>query len=225
MNEYFHGTPNAVIAAGGQSGIARWAKIHNVRVCSPEGCFGDDVVAGVDFVTQQRNSRPGEIHVANASFAGFDGTSNSAFVNSIDAGVGWVFGAGNGSADACGYYPASLAATRSGALAVGASSPTTDRIYDYSNQGSCVEIFAPGATQWATWPGNPGGSVGGTSVAAPHVTGVFAAQWANSPTSNSSEIEGLIKGVATVGVLSNRWTTSPDLLLFSPLPRQRAVSH
>lgn len=223
LGDGYHGTMVAVIAAGGQHGIARWAKIHNVRVCSLS-CDGDDMLAGVNWITQQRNARPSEIHVANASIAGGDTRPNNAFIASINAGVAWVFGAGNNSEDACAYHPASLAATRSGAISVGASIPETDAIATYSNQGPCVEIYAPGSTTWG-FPPAPSSRADGTSVAAPHVTGVFAARWANSPTSTAAEIEGLIKGVGTAGVLTNIWPTSTNLLLYSLLPKRRAVDH
>lgn len=223
LGDTFHGTASAVIAAGDPHGIARWAKIYNVRVCSAQTCFGDDVIAGVNYVTQQRNARPSELHVANASFSGNDSGMMTAFVNSIDAGVAWSFAAGNGydrqnGADACDFYPASIAASKSGAISVGASLATTDAIEIYSNQGPCVEIFGPDQTEWAS----PKGFVAsGTSASAPHVAGVLAARWANSPTSTAAEIEGVIKGIATPGVLTNIWPTSPNLLLYSVLPRRR----
>lgn len=224
--DYFHGTPAAVVAAGSPHGIARWAKIHNVRVCSSTLCRSADVIAGVDFVTAQRNLRPSELHIANASFTMYaDANPDAAFINSMNAGVAWVFAAGNGwnnqtGNDACQFHPAMLAATKSGSMAVGAAFPDNDVVELYSNQGPCVEIFAPGQVLWGH-PIHPDWRASGTSIAAPHVTGVFAARWANSPTSSAAEIEGLVKGIGTAGVLTGIWPTSPNLLLHSVLPRRR----
>jgi subtilisin family serine protease len=225
LDDFYHGTSGAVIAAGGQNGIARFAKLANVRVCHSL-CAADDILAGIDWVTQQRQANPSELHIANASYTGkylSYPPTDAAYQASINAGVAWVFGAGNGDGvvgeDACQYYPARLAAQYSGAMSVGAASPNTDRVFNYSNQGPCVDIFAPGSTDW----GIPNRTASGTSIAAPHVTGVFAVRWANAPTVTAGEIEGVIKGVGTPGVLSNVWATSPNLLLYSLLPRRRAV--
>ena len=225
IGDRYHGTAAAVIAAGDPHGIARWAKIHNIKVCGGTGtpnCFTDDVIAGVNYVTQQRNARPAELHIANASFSGHDSSFVTPFNNSITAGVAWSFSAGNGDGqvgqDACDFYPAAIAAQRSGALSVGASHAATDVIEVYSNQGPCVEIFGPDQTEW----GSPIGSVmSGTSASAPHVAGVIAARWANSPTSSAGEIEGLIKGIATPDVLTGIWPNTPNLLLHSVLRKRR----
>jgi subtilisin family serine protease len=227
LNDFWHGTATAVVAAGAQNGVARFAKIANVRVLNSNGSgSADDIIAGINYVTQQRAARPAEKHVANASYTANFGTYvyppfDTAYANSINSGVAWVFAAGNDNADACNYYPARLSVQHSGAMTVGASVPTTDAVASYSNQGTCVDIFAPAGVAW----GDPGGTVaGGTSAAAPHVSGVFAIRWANAPTVNSSEIEGLIKGVGTAGALtSNVWPSSPNLLLYSLLPKRRAV--
>lgn len=47
LDDLYHGTPSAVIAAGGVNGIAPFAKIANVRVCDFSTCRSDDIVAGV----------------------------------------------------------------------------------------------------------------------------------------------------------------------------------
>ncbi|HYC88593.1 MAG TPA: S8 family serine peptidase [Thermoanaerobaculia bacterium] len=228
LNSYYHGTGSAVAAAGSR-GIAYWAKVHNIRVCSAAsegGCFGDDIVAGLNYILQLRSAAPSELHIGNASFSGNDSSLAGPFTASINAGMAWTFAAGNGydgqtGADACGFYPASVAASHSGALSVGAAHPETDVIEGYSNQGPCVEIFAPGQSEAGYMIGSQEYRSSGTSIAAPIAAGVFAIRWANSPASTPGEIEGLIKGVATPGVLTNIWPTSPNLLLYSHLPRRR----
>lgn len=223
LNDVWHGTATAVVAAGAQNGVAKWAKIANVRVLRYDTGTYDDVVAGINWVTQQRNARPTEFHVANASFGDASAPyppADAAFRASIAAGVAWVFSAGNNAADACGYYPASLGAI-SGAITVGAMHPqsTSDVVTSYSNQGPCVDIYAPSEVDW----GDPNTVAGGTSAAAPHVAGVFAVRWAASTTSTSAEIEGLVKGLATTGALTNLWGTSNDRLLYALNPKRRSV--
>ena len=70
LNDAWHGTASAVIAAGALNGVARSSatKIANVRVMHNDGDgWWDDIAAGIQWVTQQRNARPTERHVANLS--------------------------------------------------------------------------------------------------------------------------------------------------------------
>lgn len=221
LDDVWHGTTTAVVAAGAQNGVAKWAKIANVRVLTGAQGTYDDIVAGIDWITQQRLARPSEYHIGNASFGGTAvyPPAEDAFRRSVGAGVAWIFGAANDSADACSYSPARLGRELSGAITVGAMNPANDTVYAYSNQGPCVEIFAPSEVEW----GDPGGTVaGGTSAAAPHVAGVFAIRWAYATAAPASEIEGMIKGAATMDVLKGLWTSSPNLLLHSLLPKRRS---
>jgi subtilisin family serine protease len=223
LNDVWHGTATAVVAAGAQNGVAKWAKIVNVRVLRYDTGTYDDIVAGINWITQQRNARSNEFHVANASFGSMGsgyGPADTAFRASIAAGVAWVFAAGNDAGDACNFFPSKLSSL-SGAISVGAMHPlgTADAVTSYSNQGPCVDIYAPSEVEW----GDPDTVAGGTSAAAPHVAGVFAIRWAESTTSNAAEIEGLVKGLATTNVLTNIWNTSNNLLLHSRQPKRRSA--
>jgi subtilisin family serine protease len=226
LNDSWHGTPHAVIAAGTQFGVAKAAKIANVRVMrnAADGSW-DDIVAGVQWVTQRRYAVPGEKHIANLSiganwgapFTGYQPVI-TALSASINAGVAWIFSAGNNAADGCSHFPAWMASQYSGAMSVGASNPDTDAVFSYSNQGPCVDIYAPSNVVWGD---ASFGVAQGTSAAAPHVAGVFADRW-TSATATSGETEGLVKGAGTPGVLSGIWSNSNNLLLYSLLPRRRA---
>lgn len=79
--------------------------------------------------------------------------------------------AGNQGKDACKYSPASV----KGALVVGAMDKD-DSIASYSNFGSCVSIYAPGTSITSIWHSHKTSvhTLSGTSMAAPHVTGVMA---------------------------------------------------
>lgn len=230
LDDVWHGTATAVVAAGANFGVARSTslKIANVRVTAPAGFRSswDDVQAGIQWVTAQRNARPTEKHIANLSLGSkydvnFDGYTpvKLALQASLNAGVAWIFAAGNDKVDGCRFFPAWMASQYSGAISVGASFPETDVVLDESNQGPCVEIYAPSEVEWGDE--RYGTVAGGTSAAAPHVAGVFAERWGNAPTSSAGEIEGLIKGIATPGVLTGLWPTSNNLLLYSLLPKRR----
>ena len=64
---------------------------------------------------------------------------NDAVTAAVTAGVTVVVAAGNEADDACNYSPSSAAA----AITVG-STTSADEASDFTNFGSCVDIFAPG---------------------------------------------------------------------------------
>ena len=223
LNDVWHGTATAALAGGTLYGVAPFVKLANVRVCRSDGLCGyDDIVAAADWITAQKAAAPAQLHVANLSVSGpTSATLEAGLARSVSAGVAWIFSAANDAANACNYSPGRMGRQYSGVITVGAMDPRADRVYDYSNQGPCVEIFAPSEVEWGTAATTGGTIAGGTSAAAPHVAGVFASRWANSSASSAAEIEGLLKGIATPDHLTNLWSTSPNLLLHSLLPRRR----
>jgi aqualysin 1 len=101
-----HGTHVAGTVGGTVYGVAKQVTLIPVRVLDCQG-YGtmSGVIAGVDWVTQQKNSsRP---MVANMSLGGGASTTlDNAVSNSIEKGVVYAVAAGNSSADACSYSPA-----------------------------------------------------------------------------------------------------------------------
>jgi len=102
-----HGTHVAGTIGGTTFGIAKNVRLHSVRVgdsmCAPTTTA---ILAGVNWVTGNRN--PAVPNVANMSLGGpFSAAIDTAVANSIAAGVTYVVAAGNSSADACGFSPAS----------------------------------------------------------------------------------------------------------------------
>jgi subtilisin family serine protease len=79
-----------------------------------------------------------------------------------------IFAAGNSGSDAKwypGYYEPVFAV---------AATDRWDNAADFSNRGSWVELSAPGVDVYSTFPDNSYGSISGTSMACPHVSGVAA---------------------------------------------------
>lgn len=91
------------------------------------------------------------------------------------AGVHVSVAAGNNGADACAHSPGSSAGANGPAVAVG-SVGTDNVISSFSNTGSCVDIYAPGEDVVSAWIGDTNliNTLSGTSMAAPHVTGIMA---------------------------------------------------
>jgi PKD repeat protein len=205
-----HGTHVAGTVGSATYGVAKAALLHAVRVldCSGSGTYAQ-VIAGVDWVTQH-HIKPA---VANMSLSGpFSSAANQAVANSIAAGVTYVVSSGNASIDACSQSPASLPA----ALTVNAST-STDARASFSNFGTCTDLFAPGVGILSTWNSSNSatGTLSGTSMATPHVTGAAALFLELNPNATPSQIASALLSNATAGAISNPGSGSPNRLLYT----------
>src|SRR5437660_2656352 len=128
-----HGTHVSGTVGGTRWGVAKNVRLVSVRVldCNGRGTESG-VIAGVDWVTTNRVLPA----VANMSLGGpLSAAINQAVENSISSGVTYVVAAGNSSADACTFSPASTP----NAITVGATD-IGDSFASFSNRGSCVKI-------------------------------------------------------------------------------------
>ncbi|HEX9919447.1 MAG TPA: S8 family serine peptidase, partial [Pyrinomonadaceae bacterium] len=110
--------------------------------------------------------------------------------------------------------PARVAA----AITVG-STTSSDAKSDFSNIGSCLDIFAPGSNIQSAWSTSDTATntIGGTSMATPHVAGVAALYLQNNPSASPATVSSQIINTATTGVLTGIGTGSPNRLLYSLL--------
>ena len=209
-----HGTHVAGTIGSSKYGVAKAVNLIAVRVldCNGDGSFAG-VIAGIDFVTQAH--QPGEPAVANLSLGGgLDPAVNAAVTNLIADGVTVVVAAGNDTKDACEVSPASTA----GALTVGATT-YEDRIADYSNWGTCLDLFAPGSQVLSTRHNSDTALhvENGTSMASPHVAGVVATYLQNHEGATPDEVATAVLGAANVDKVKGALQGSPNRLLFSRL--------
>jgi len=204
-----HGTNVAGVAAAATYGVAKTAQLVSVRVldCSGTGS-NSGIIAGIDWITTHRVLPA----VANMSMSGSKSSSvNTAIQNSIKAGVAYVVAAGNSSADACNYSPASTPEV----LTVGATS-NSDGMAGFSNFGSCVDLFAPGGTIITAANQSDTAAVltSGTSISSPFVAGVAALYLSLHPSATPAEVVSAIVGGATAGVLKSIPSGTANLLLY-----------
>ena len=204
-----HGTHVAGTIGGATWGVARDVELVSVRVmdCSGAGVVSD-VIAGVSWVTDNHLGPS----VADLSLAGTLSASLDAAVKaSIAAGVTWVVPAGNDAASACSHSPARLPE----AITVGATTPA-DAIAPFSDQGACVDLFAPGdsITSASSADDVASATMSGTSMAAPHVAGVAARFLELHPTAAPANVAQALTGNATPGVVTGLTAGSPNLLLY-----------
>lgn len=182
----------------GVAGVAYNARIVPVRVLGCGGGYTSDIADGV--VWASGDSVPGvpvnnnPVSVINMSLGGIS-ACGSTMQNSINAALNRnavvVVSAGNNNADAANTMPANCA----GVVTVAAVDKTGGKAY-YSNYGTTVEVAAPGGdtssgasngilstlNSGVTTPGSDSYAFyQGTSMAAPHVSGVVALMKAIQP--------------------------------------------
>jgi uncharacterized repeat protein (TIGR01451 family) len=221
-----HGTLTASLAAGTTTGVAKLATLHPVRVmdCSL-GASSSTVIAGVNWVTQDHLSHPGQKSVANMSLTmnGIDLAVDQAVQNSINAGIVYTIAAGNSGnsvlsldfgidfGNACNLSPQRVGA----ALTVGEFDDSTtahpDLVINESDTGGCVDFYAPGVaisgasrlgTALYTGPAFDGIPHHGTSYAAPLAAGVAAVLWQAHPNMNASTVASAVVANTTLNLLT-----------------------
>ncbi len=205
-----HGTFVSGIIAGTKYGVAKQAIIHPVKVFP--GCTGrnysSDTIAGLNWVIKH-HKKPA---VMNLSLSG-----GISIKNVIDSdkftkyNIPVVVAAANKSRDACKVSPASS----SYAITVAAS--TKDDVKaDYSNYGSCVDVFAPGSFVTSAYINgvNSKASGSGTSFAAPYVTGVVAKYLEKYPNATAQQVSDFIISNSTKNKLEGLDSSSPNRLLY-----------
>ncbi|GAA4695275.1 hypothetical protein GCM10025781_11250 [Kocuria gwangalliensis] len=211
---WWHGAHVAGIAAAhtnngtGIAGVAPDARIQHARVLGADGRgyvsdIADGVMwsAGIAIPGVPRNTTPAK--VVNLSEA-WDATSCAPVMqNAVNRmhqiGVPLVVAAGNAGKSANLASPANCG----GAIVVGATS-SHNRITGYSNWGPMVDVVAPGgdtnAQIWSTVNtgkfslGSPTyGDLSGTSMAAPHVSGVIALMKERNPNLGVESIRNALR--------------------------------
>ena len=211
-----HGSHVAGTIGGQTFGVAKKARLFSVRVLNCQGAGAwSDVINGVNYVTwhSRQSAQQGTPAVANMSLGGASNRAADAAVrNSIRAGVTYVVAAGNGNSDAATYSPAGVVE----AITVGATNRIDARA-EFSNYGPTLDLFAPGVSITSAWTGNDlmFATATGTSMAAPHVTGVVAQYLQTNRTASPATVRSALVGISTTGVVINPGQESPNRLLFT----------
>nr|MDT0660527.1 S8 family serine peptidase [Micromonospora sp. DSM 115978] len=201
-----HGSHVAGTAGGTAYGVAKQSTLVAVRVFD---CIGagplDRVVAAVDWITANA------VHPAVANLSlGYQVSSDppglleTAVNNSIGTGITYALSAGNDNGDACAKTP-----SRTPAAITVAASQRDDGTWPSSNEGPCVDLFAPGLNVVSAGHSTDTHEVwrSGTSMAAPHVAGAAALILGEDPSRTPQQVRDEIVAGATPNTLN--WVT-PD---------------
>ena len=192
-----HGTHVAGTVGGTTWGVAKNVTLHPVRVLGCDGSGSNSgVIAGMDWVTANA-VKPA---VANMSLGGgASQATDDAIARMTNAGIATVVAAGNDSSNACNYSPARAPS----AITVG-STTSSDAMSNFSNYGSCVDVYGPGSNiTSASYSSNTGStSMSGTSMASPHLAGVAALYLAANPNATPSQVTTAIVNNSLTGKIT-----------------------
>lgn len=191
-DDHGHGTHVAGIVASQDpvyTGVSPWTGLMAAKVIDSSGSgYASDVILGIEWCVAEGAD------VISMSIGGglFEDTCDydpvADAVNwAHDQGVTVVASAGNS-----GYSGMTSPGCASGAIAVGA----VDKegiVPLWSSKGSELDIVAPGVDILSTYPGNRWAYSGGTSMAAPHVSGVAALLLGKNPTLTPEEVRAVIR--------------------------------
>lgn len=202
-DDYGHGTHVAgIIAAvnnnGGIIGVAPEASLMPVKVLDRQGSGSVYKVAeGIEWAV---NHGAAIINLSLGTVAD-SATLKTAVDYAYNNGVLIVAAGGNCGDSAyylngCSYqdqpvYPGAY----SNVMAV-ASTDSNDNQSSFSNQGSYIEIAAPGSTIYSTYPPSSYTTLSGTSMAAPHVAGLAALVWSQNSGWTNQQVRTQIRSTA-----------------------------
>jgi len=184
-DEHGHGTHVAGIAAAatnngvGIAGVSWGARLMTLKTLDHEGNgWYSDVAAAVIYAADNGGG------IINLSLGGSQASDTLCAAVEYAHGRGSLVVAAAGNSGGAVLYPAACP----GALAVAATDSADQRV-STSNQGPEVDIAAPGVGIYSTWHGPDGYyTQSGTSMAAPHVSGVAALVWSRWPALGPDEI-------------------------------------
>lgn len=214
-----HGTHVAGIIGGATYGVAKNVSIHSYRVL---GCNGSGTVSGAIAAIEAITSDGYRPAVVNMSLGGEPSDALDAAVRSaIQDGFTFVVAAGNSFSDARNFSPARVAE----AITVGATDVNDIRAW-FSNYGPGLDLFAPGMLVQSAWYTGDADTamLSGTSMAAPHVTGVVALYLSRTPDLSPDAVQQQLVGAASPDLVILPGAGSPNRLLHSNIDNVSAPS-
>lgn len=171
-----HGTHVAGIIAAlnneiGVVGVGPSIDLYAVQIAKGSRISLTNILKGINWsIGTLDDSNPNNnIQVMSMSFGGgYSPSEDSALQTAYNRGIVLVASAGNNYGGAV-SYPAALPQV----IAVSATD-SSDQIASFSSTGADVELAAPGTGIYSTYKGDAYATMSGTSMAAPHVSGVAA---------------------------------------------------
>lgn len=201
--------------AQGVAGVNWTVGIHGYCVASSQGISDTHILSAID------SAKSKGVKVINMSLGGPDSSPalEDAFKNAPN--ITFVVSAGNcgrgagspqckNGSDSNKYFPAKYASSLDNVIAVAATGPNNEWA-TYSSYGSNVTVTAPGGNPsngssscrpdssdciYSTWPGSQFENLAGTSMSAPHVTGVVAMMYSVNPNLTPAQVKQILSDTA-----------------------------
>ncbi|KAI1381986.1 subtilisin-like protein [Hypoxylon crocopeplum] len=209
-----HGTHTAATVGGNTVGVDNSTRLIAVKVLDQNSSGSwSGIIAGIDWAVNdaQTQGRIGRsvinMSIGGTKFQALDDCVKTA----VGAGMTIVVAASNYGVDACTYSPASAPE----AITVAAIDETDTRP-DWSNWGTCVDVFAPGNNIYSAWKDSDSAyaTLSGTSMASPHVAGLVTYLISREFISGPKNLTNRIVELATLEKVKNA-NGSPNLIAFN----------
>jgi len=200
MDDHYHGTHVSGTIGGvgnnslGVAGVNWTTSIMGLKFLDWDGGGTTaDAIAAIDFAVQAKIDGV-NVRVLSNSWGG--GGFSKALLDEINKAnendILFVASSGNdySNNDTYPHYPSSYATPNMIAVA---ATDNRDALAYFSNIGpTTVHLGAPGLNVYSTMPGGSYGSLSGTSMAAPHVSGVAALVLAQHPAYTTAQVKAAI---------------------------------
>lgn len=196
-------------------GVAKDVALVSVKVFTADGrgTVGS-VLAGLNYILQQKETKSNTAMVANLSFGTPVGINifRKVLEALIAKNVVVTASAGNDASDACKKFPGSI----DGVLTIGAST-VNDEVAKFTNVGPCLDLFAPGDRITSAWRSAnfDRATLSGTSQSSAFAAGVAALVLELDPTMEPSGVKDFLYESAEADALSGipEGTKTLNLLL------------
>jgi thermitase len=193
LDDNGHGTLVAGITGAvgnnskGIAGICWGCKVASYKVLNSNGIGGDSGIATA--ITQAADQGAKVINLSLGSYS-FSSTEQSAINYAWNKGV-LIVGASGNDGLTTPFYPAAF----TNVLSVGQTDPNDSRMAT-SNYGSWLDVVAPGLSSLSTTMDGSYSFASGTSIAAPHVSGLAGLIYSANPGLSNQQVVDIIQNSA-----------------------------
>lgn len=157
------------------------------------GCTGRDMsTTNISRAINEAAQRNAKVINMSLGGSGASSTMQQAITNAVNSGTVVVASAGNdGPGTADGLFPGAFP----NVISVAATTSSDGRA-SFSSTGNTVDVAAPGLGILSTWKGGSYNTISGTSMAAPHVTGLVGLMFSKNPNMTPTEVKSIIEQTA-----------------------------
>ncbi|KAI8331960.1 peptidase S8/S53 domain-containing protein [Chlamydoabsidia padenii] len=212
-----HGTHVAGIIGGKEHGVAKNVDLVSVQVLAKNGRGAvSSLLSGIQWVTQDAMKYPKKsivnMSLGIPSIAPSANTLDQAITAAAQSGLPIIVAAGNTASDACDVVPAG-----NPNVYTVANADKTDTLDYRSCYGKCVAITAPGVNVESDYIGgkNATAVMSGTSMAAPHVTGIAALILQELDDPSPKSLFAALTSMATKGAVKKNRPDTVNLLAYN----------